>query len=848
MVLQRDRDIPIWGYAPAGTEVQVTLATKQAQTTANAEGKWRVDLPALSAGGPFELVIEADRKVVLRDILIGDVWICSGQSNMEWPVAASNQATEEIAAADFPNVRLLTVPKRTSPTPLESLDAVWQPCTPQSIPSFSAVGYFFGRDLHQRLDVPIGLVHTSWGGTVAEAWTSGEALETMDDFRAPVRAIRKLPPASKPANGNPNVPTVLYNGMVECLTPMAIRGAIWYQGESNAGRAEQYGRLLPTMIRDWRSRFSGGEFPFLIVQLANFQQPQTEPVEAGWAELREAQATTARNDQQVGLAITTDIGEANDIHPRNKQDVGKRLALQAMQIAYGVELVATGPEFDSLSVSGNQAVVHFRSIGDGLRVAGDTLKGFAIAGSDGKFFWATAAIEGQTVVLSAPEVAQPIEVRYNWATNPIGNLFNQNGLPAAPFRASSKPADANDTSSLPLPPATPTELGIAPDRLAKIPPALEQLVEEGKVAGAVIAVARKGKLALLEAVGYADLQSKTPMRTDTLCRIYSMSKPITVAAALTLVDDGTIGLDDPVAKTIPAFADVQVYRSGDGNEKSLQCDPVARPVTIRDLMRHTSGLPYGFFGNTAVDQMYRQAAVLGQTDNAEQLAEKVASLPLLHQPGERFEYGVSIDVLGRVIEVASGKPLDTFLRERIFDPLRMDNTRFYVPADKQQRFATAYGPSAAGPLLVSDAVLTSRFIRSPRMLSGGGGLISTAGDYLRFAQMLLNGGQLDGQRILQAETVRAMTTSQLPEQAYPIQMGGLPILGMDFGLGLSVVREPIMDPAAHSGEFGWDGMASTHFYASPNDELAVVVLGQLLPYSPQLETAVKPLLYEAISE
>lgn len=620
MVLQRGIETPVWGWTQPGAVVTVVCQGKTAQATAGDDGRWLAKLPPLFAGGPFELHVTGPQRAVVKDVLVGEVWVCSGQSNMEWPVAAANNADKEIPAANYSRLRLFTVGKHIALEPQALPQGNWQRCTPETVGSFSAVGYFFGRELHQRLDFPVGLIHTSWGGTVAEAWTSAEALSTLDDFRplvesfqqqvaalktqgdnydqqlaqwwqandpgsqegarwhapetaaddwgtmnlpanwenaglpgfdgivwfrrtvevpeplvgkqarlelgpiddnddtwlngqrvggqagwntpraydiaagvlkagpnliavrvldtggggglfgqpdqmrlvVPVqegvteevvvplagewrfrasRPLAELAPMPQRLGSNPNAVTVLYNGMVAPLVPFGVRGAVWYQGESNAGRPLQYRKLLPTLIQDWRTRFGRPDLAFHIVQLANFMEPQTTPVQSGWAELREAQYLTAQNDPLVGLAVTTDIGDAADIHPRNKQEVGKRLALQALAITYGrTGFVPAGPTFAEMTISEGKATLRFDHVGGGLIAkGGGELKGFAIAGADKNFVWARAEIVDNKVVVSAPEVPEPVAVRYNWANNPIGNLFNAEGLPAAPFRTDVEP-------------------------------------------------------------------------------------------------------------------------------------------------------------------------------------------------------------------------------------------------------------------------------------------------------------------------------------------------------------------------------------------------------------------------
>jgi sialate O-acetylesterase len=611
VVLQRDVPVPVWGWAEPGQRIKVALAGQSVETTANDQGKWSAKLGPYPAGGPHVLEVTGPKSVEVKDILIGDVWVCSGQSNMEWPLILANNAEKEVASASYPRLRVFTVPKTIALEPRATVDASWQVCTPQTAPGFSAVGYFFGRELGRELNVPIGLIHTSWGGTVAEAWASAGALEAMPDFQKALEEIpaetaeqdkprmkfedamavwwkkndpgtSEQPPWSDPkldatswktmklpghweqgglpgfdglawfrkdvtlpdtwdakaatlslgpiddrdstfingvavgqmnawnaprnykvpagllkagrnviavrvldtaGNGgfagedkdlkltpagdlkaepislagdwaykastplgqlstppeltatNPNKVTVLYNGMIAPLKPFPIKGAIWYQGESNAGRAAQYRKLLPTMIQDWRAAFESGDFPFYIVQLANFLPVQKQPVESAWAELREAQYLTTKALPNVGLALAIDIGDAVDIHPRNKQDVGRRLALNALASAYGKDVECSGPVYKAKEIQGPSIRLTFDHLGGGLVAKGsEKLEGFAIAGADGKYVWADASIDGDTIVVSSPKVEKPANVRYAWADNPICNLYNQAGLPAVPFR------------------------------------------------------------------------------------------------------------------------------------------------------------------------------------------------------------------------------------------------------------------------------------------------------------------------------------------------------------------------------------------------------------------------------
>ncbi|MBP7504655.1 MAG: hypothetical protein KA780_04360 [Prolixibacteraceae bacterium] len=613
MVLQQEQPLPVWGWASPRERITVTMGTTTQRTMAGKDGKWKVTLPARKAGGPFTLTVSGKNRITLEDILIGEVWICSGQSNMEWPLASVNNAAEEIATADFPEIRLFQVPKKVAQLPLDDLDAgEWTICTPATVERFSAIGYLFGRQLHQDLKVPIGLINSSWGGTVAETWISGETISKDPDFAQPLRnlldfdltsfeeqkkaSLRQLFGGEIPTedkgvvNGEPvwnaidlndgswksliapkyweeqgyadvdgigwyrkeitlneeqtntNVtlhlgkvddsditwingieigrteglydkdriytidkkllkpgknmlvvrvddtggnggiwgdpkdqflaigkekvdisgdwkfrisravigsvslgpnshPTLLFNGMIAPLVPYPIKGAIWYQGESNTGRALQYQRIFPALITDWRTHWQQGDFPFLFVSLANFMAPPQQPGESSWAELREAQTKTLALPQ-TGMAVTIDIGDAKDIHPRNKQDVARRLALNALKIAYGKEIIYSGPLFRSVSFSAGKATVTFDHSGSGL-TAKDRygyVKGFTLAGTDGVHHWAQARITGKNQVeVSCDKVPAPVAVRYGWADNPDDvNLYNSAQLPANPFRSDEK--------------------------------------------------------------------------------------------------------------------------------------------------------------------------------------------------------------------------------------------------------------------------------------------------------------------------------------------------------------------------------------------------------------------------
>ena len=625
MVLQQGMKVRIWGNAKPGEPVTVTFDKKTSGTVADPQGRWQVSIGPLKAGGPSELVVEGENVLTVKNVLVGEVWLCSGQSNMEWPLANTIGAVETLEQALYPEIRLFRVEHHTAASPQTDLEGHWVITTPEEAAHFSAVGYFFGRELYQHLKVPIGLINSSWGGTPAEAWSSHEALlsspelkpildkyesslnalpqtktayaralaqweeknlyldgenkgealkyadpstptadwskmdlpqqietagllidgavwfrkvvelpeswsgkdlvlnlppiddhdvtyfngtkigstgrETPNSYMVPrkyvapgslvhsgrnVIAVRVFDSAGEggfngggamsigPAGAgvsqvislrgtwdykvelaldpkhpdwvtrpeavgesNQNNPSVLYNAMIAPLVPFALRGVIWYQGESNAGRAYQYRTLFPIMIRNWRSAW-GRDFPFYFVQLPNWHASKAQPDESDWAELREAQTMTLR-EPATGMAVTIDIGDEIDLHPRNKLDVGRRLAGWALAGTYGENVVPSGPLFDRSSIEGDKVRIRFK-YSNGLKtIDGGPLKGFAIAGGDRRFVWADARIDGDTVIVSSPMVPKPAAVRYGWADNPIANLYNKAGLPASPFRTDDWP-------------------------------------------------------------------------------------------------------------------------------------------------------------------------------------------------------------------------------------------------------------------------------------------------------------------------------------------------------------------------------------------------------------------------
>lgn len=616
MVFQQKTDAAIWGKAAAGKMVTISTTWSAKQYTAKADeaGNWKIKVSTPSYGGPYEITIADGEKVTLKNVLIGEVWVCSGQSNMEFPLAGWGQVNDykkEIADANYPNIRLLQVEHVASNLPLEDAKVTnygWQPCSPENISNFSSVAYFFAREIYKKKGIPIGLIHTSWGGTIAEAWTSEKTLKTMPDFAAAAALIEKtdqtksaqdfktamdtwekllpakdvgysngnplwtatsfdasswktmpvpgyweqsvlpdfdgvvwfrkkvtipaswagknlkinlgtiddddvtyfdgekigetkgyqharsytipghkikageyvlsvrvfdnagngsfygdknilsaqsatgesialagdwqyqvglnlkdMPPMPRLVDG-PNRPTVLFNAMINPFIQFAIRGVIWYQGESNGDRAHQYRELFPAMITDWRKHWNIGDFPFYFVQLANYMKVNEQPRESAWAELRDAQRQTL-SLPNTGMSVTIDIGDGENIHPKNKQEVGRRLALIALAKTYGDKIVYSGPEYTAQQIKGNAILLNFKFTDGGLVAKnGSSLTGFAIAGADHQYHWAKAVIQGNKILVSSAEVPEPVAVRYAWDNNPVCNLYNGEGLPASPFR------------------------------------------------------------------------------------------------------------------------------------------------------------------------------------------------------------------------------------------------------------------------------------------------------------------------------------------------------------------------------------------------------------------------------
>jgi len=515
MVLQRDAHVPVWGWANPGEGVTVTAGSATAKTTAGADGKWVVKLDPMKAGDqPIDLVVSGKNTIKLTDVLIGEVWICAGQSNMGYPLNASSTGAQEVPKAKHPMLRLFMEEPKIAFEPQADCVGKWQLCTPGTAANFSAVGYFFGRDLEENLSMPVGMIESSLGGTAAEAWTSLEALQAnpltrplADDFEANKPALMKLtetyenvtlpkgqqdieqwrkevnpsyqaalkswndavkqahadgtpvppkplpsrPRPSIPAPPNRHTPTTLYNGMIPPLIPFAIKGVIWYQGEADEDRPIQYRAIFPTMITDWRTRWGEGDFPFLFVQLPNAMARVDHPSESGWAGVREAQSMALALPNTAD-AVTIDGGEDN-IHPPDKIDVEKRLFLATRKLVYGEDIIASGPTFKSASLDNGKMRIAFDHVGSGLTIGvgpstrpgvppapvASELKGFAIAGADKHFVWADAKIDGDSVLVWSNQVSEPVAVRYGWADNPEVNLYNKEGLPAAPFRTDDWP-------------------------------------------------------------------------------------------------------------------------------------------------------------------------------------------------------------------------------------------------------------------------------------------------------------------------------------------------------------------------------------------------------------------------
>lgn len=482
MVLQRDMENPIWGWAEPNAGVSINFAGKAIAAKADADGRWKAKLPSLpgSSHAMNLTITSGSDKITLSNIVMGEVWICSGQSNMQWSVDQSYDPDLEKATANYPNIRLISVPQVGTQEEQDDFDGQWDICTPATVGQFSGVGYFFGRQLHQTLGVPIGLIDNAWGGSAAEAWVERGVLEKdgrFDDYIAQwvetektfdyekaMAEWRTKAEAAKAAGKNPpraprntlagqHRPGNLWAGVLHPTIGYGIRGTIWYQGESNAGRAYQYDDLFGLMITEWRKAWGQGDFPFYWVQLADFRDEVDTPGENDWAELREAQTNTLALPN-TGQAVIYDIGEGRDIHPRDKQNVGKRLARIALAKDYGIPVHYQSPSYKSMEIKGNKAVLTFENVGSTLYTF-DTRDavGFAVAGEDKTWYNATGKLVGKDKVeVTSPDVESPVAVRYAWAVNPVANLRSREGLPVVPFRTDDWP-QITDPATAPEPAA-----------------------------------------------------------------------------------------------------------------------------------------------------------------------------------------------------------------------------------------------------------------------------------------------------------------------------------------------------------------------------------------------------------
>ena len=436
MVLQQDVPCPIWGWADAGEKVTVTLGGQTKTATADANGDWRVALDAMKAGGPLELTVKGKNAITVSDVLVGEAWLCSGQSNMAMSVGGADNAQQEIAEADYPQIRHFRVARASAKAPAADCKGAWVVCSPKTVKGFTATGYFFGRDLHQHLRVPVGLINASVGGTPIENWTPASVLGNPA-FEKALDAWRQAMAESKGAQIMPS--GNLHNGMIAPLVPYALRGAIWYQGERNCRMGTQwlYRKLLPALIGGWRKAWGRDDLPFLYVQLPNWRGHH-RGVDDDWAVMRESMAKVLAVPG-TGMAVAIDVGDSGNIHPKNKQAVGARLALAARAVAYGEVLIHSGPLYDSITARGGNLCVRFKHVGEGLVAKGGKLTGFTIAGADRTFVPADATIEGKTVVVTTPRAIEPVAVRYGWANDPKCSLYNKAGLPASPFRTDTWP-------------------------------------------------------------------------------------------------------------------------------------------------------------------------------------------------------------------------------------------------------------------------------------------------------------------------------------------------------------------------------------------------------------------------
>ena len=461
MVLQQNANVTLWGWSAPNQKIQIQVGwqAEALEATADNSGNWSVNVATVTAGGPYSIKISGEDSIELQDVMLGEVWLCSGQSNMFFPLGKDARSSwrtgiidseKEIAQAQLPNLRLFTVATAAAQEPLLDVKGHWQQCTPETAADFSAVAYFFGRDLLEDLEVPVGLISSSWGGTKVESWMQKEVLEQHPDFQ-PILDREELKqhaykqalaaynsaqqagttPPEKPKKAEANkAPYVLYNAMIHPLLNYKIKGAIWYQGESNADRAYQYRSLFPAMVKNWRDLWEQGDFPFYYVQIA--------PHHGQTPEIREAQLLALNRIPNSGMVVSADHGNPKDIHPRNKKPIGKRLASWALANTYSKNIAFSGPLYDHYLIKDAVIEIYFKH-SNGLNIKGDALKDLEIAGADGVFYKAEAQIENDHLVVFSTAVEQPKAVRFGWKNSPEVLLFNAHGLPASPFRTDDWP-------------------------------------------------------------------------------------------------------------------------------------------------------------------------------------------------------------------------------------------------------------------------------------------------------------------------------------------------------------------------------------------------------------------------
>lgn len=430
MMVQANSNPRIWGWASPGEKIQITYANKKIETVADAGGNWHVFLGKIKPGTKFDLDITATNTLSIKDVLAGEVWVCAGQSNMEFQLGRSNNATAELESHNWPQIRFFKVKQEASVTPMNDVSGAWTVYSPQAAKDWSAVGYYFAKDLSQQLGRPVGMIESTRGGTAAQLWVSQDALNRED-------TVHSVMSMSTTTENSFTTPSGLFNGMINGITPYTVSGITWYQGESNAKEPELYKKLFPALIEDWRKHWDSPELPFIFVQLPNYSLDN--PAGTQWAELREAQGF-ALQLKNTAMAVTIDVGESKNLHPKDKQPIGHRLALNALNLVYHQKLPCSGPTLKSMKPLPGSILCQFDNTYQGMRAKnGAALSGFQICGADRHYVKANAVIQGRSVTLSSPQVANPVAIRYAWANDPEANLENGIGLPAAPFRTDYQP-------------------------------------------------------------------------------------------------------------------------------------------------------------------------------------------------------------------------------------------------------------------------------------------------------------------------------------------------------------------------------------------------------------------------